>query len=319
MTEHDDIERMAAHWVARRDGGALSAEDEAAFSTWLNARTAHRVSYLRLNATWERTQRLAALEHRNDVAASPAAKSRPGASARWLAFAASLLLACAAGWYGWRYSQSLYSTEIGALQSVALADGSRVTLNTQSAMRVDVTGRRREVELREGEAFFEVAHDAAHPFAVRSGDVAVEVVGTQFSVHRMPGAVHVVVSEGHVRVRSFDGAGRAAHPTDLLAGDVAVLSNTGIERRHLSADEIDAALSWRHGQLVFRDTPLMQAVAEFNRYSTRQVIIVDPQLAGRRIGGTFRTGNIDVFLRLLQQAFDVQVTAQDGAILLSER
>lgn len=321
MTDHADIERTASEWLARHDSGVLSLADEAAFADWLNASVAHRVSYLRLNATWARTQRLAALEHRGTFATHPfaAAASRLKHAARGAMVVACLALACTAGWYGWQYSQSFYRTEIGAMQSVPLADGSRVTLNTNSRMRAAISKGRREIDLHQGEAFFEVAHDSAHPFLVHTGAVDVEVVGTQFAIHRSGEAVRVLVSEGHVRVHALAAAGLRSHAMDMVAGDIAVLSAGSIEHRHATPEELDAALSWRKGQIVFHDTSLMAAVAEFNRYRSKPLVIVDPQLAAMRIGGTFRTANADGFLQLLQQGFEVEVSTRDDAVLLTRR
>jgi transmembrane sensor len=320
MTDYDDIERIAADWLARRDSGTLSLAEEAAFADWLNASVAHRVSYLRLNATWIRTQRLAALEHRAAFAypfAATAARLRQ--AIRGVMAVTCLVLACAAGWYGWQYSHSIYRTEIGAMQSLPLADGSRVTLNTNSKVRVALSKHRREIDLHQGEAYFEVAQDGARPFLVHTGEVDVEVVGTQFAIHRSDDSVRVVVNEGHVRVHAFVAAGRQRHAMQMVAGDIAVLSARGIERRHATPEELYAALSWRKGQIVFRDTPLADAVAEFNRYRSKPLVIVDPQLAAMRIGGTFRTSNADGFLQLLQRGFDVDIDTQEEAVLLTRR
>lgn len=321
MTDHDDIERIAADWLARRDSGTLSLGEEAAFAEWVNASVAHRVSYLRLSATWTRTQRLAALEHRDDLAMYP---SRAIAACfkyavRGASAVTGLVLAGLLAWYGWQYSHSIYRTEIGAMQSLLLADGSRVTLNTNSRMRAAISNGRREVDLRQGEAYFEVAHDSARPFLVHIGEVDVEVVGTQFAVHRSDESVRVLVNEGHVRVHALAPAGPQSSAIEMVAGDIAVLSASGIEHRHATAEELDAALSWRNGQLVFRDTPLVAAVAEFNRYRSKPLVIVDPQLADMRIGGTFRIANADSFLQLLQQGFDVDISTQDEAVLLRRR
>lgn len=313
---------MAAQWLARRDGGALSHAEEAAFVQWLDASVAHRVSYLRLDATWTRTQRLAALEHREHrehrVLHPARANVRLKCLARGLAALACLIACAAAGWNAWGYSRSLYRTEIGALRSLPLDDGSRVTLNTDSSLRVKLSKRRREIDLRQGEAFFEVARDNARPFVVHTGAVDVEVVGTQFSVQRTRDAVRVLVNDGHVRVRAAGGrpGSQAMH---MVAGDIAVLAADGTRLRHATPEELAAALSWRQGQIVFRDTPLAEAVAEFNRYRAKPLVITDPQLAAMRIGGTFRTANADGFLQLLQQAFDVRVSMQEEAVLLTRR
>lgn len=322
MSDHDDIEHIASQWIARRDRGNLSEPEESELKAWLAASLAHRVSFLRLNAGWARSQRMRALEHRDDLAAATTQGMLRLSHTRRLqgiAAAACLVLACAIGWLGWINAADTYRTAIGALQSVALADGSRITLNTHSAVHVHVSKRRREVELEEGEAFFEVAHDTSRPFLVRSGPVEVQVVGTQFAVYRTSEGVKVIVSEGQVRVHGFGLAAQDSHPTDLTAADIAFITASGIELHHASTEELEAALSWRDGMLIFRDTPLMDAVAEFNRYNATPIVVVDPELAEMRIGGSFRNSNAEGFLRLLQQGFDISTDRQETAVLLSQR
>lgn len=331
MSDHDDIEATAAAWIARHDRGELSEQETAAFDAWLSASTAHRVCYLRLNAGWERTQRMRALAHRDDLMQVPSqgedkdqapvpmpvpAQGKPLRENRWrvAALAASLVLSAAIGWQGWQYWQSIYRTDVGAMQSVPLPDGSQIAMNTASEIRIDVSQRYRSVELRGGEVFFDVAKDVARPFVVRAGTADIEVVGTQFAVHRDGDQLAILVSEGHVRVRPARGMGRT---TDLVLGQHAVISSAGIQIRHLSESELQDALAWRRGMLVFRDTPLSNAVAEFNRYREIPIVIADSQLAQMRIGGTFRTTNASGFLRLLEQGFQIRAVSSDNAIVLT--
>ncbi|MEJ1963522.1 MAG: FecR domain-containing protein [Gammaproteobacteria bacterium] len=153
---------------------------------------------------------------------------RAGATRGVRALAAAILLCAVLGaaWYVWP-SGSSYRTPVGGLASVPMEDGSRITLNTDSQIRVDLTVKERRVELQQGEAFFEVAHDASRPFIVRAGNKRVIAVGTRFSVRREANDVRVVVTEGKVRVET-EGDPSSTSPEPLVAGTVAQASSAGV-------------------------------------------------------------------------------------------
>jgi transmembrane sensor len=199
-----------------------------------------------------------------------------------------------------------------------MTDGSMITLNTYSQVRVEVSEAERRVNLDRGEAFFEVAHDVRRPFIVHAGDKLVTAVGTNFSVSRdSHDAVRVVVSEGKVRVDEV----RSLHPhsAQVSAGSVALAGSGSIAVEERSMPQVAELLSWRAGFIVFHETTLAEAVAEFNRYNTTQVELQDPALAQLRISGNFRATNIDSFTQLLEGGYLVSVERQDGRIVLSRR
>lgn len=246
---------------------------------------------------------------------SLAAKSRRTFVTRWQAIAACALLGVMgiAGYF-WPTGPS-YRTPVGGVARVPIADGSNVTLNTDSRIRVVLTDTERHVEIERGEAFFEVAKDATRPFVVVAGNKRVIAVGTKFSVRRDGEDVHVVVTEGRVRVE--DDRAASAPPTQLGAGNVATASVAGVMVQEKPLPEAEEYLSWRSGYLVFRDRALAEAVNEFNRYNTRQLVIDDPALANLRVGGNFRATNVDGFARLLEQGYPVRIERrEDGGVLL---
>ncbi|MFC4313953.1 FecR family protein [Steroidobacter flavus] len=243
------------------------------------------------------------------------AKARRSRAPRWQAIAACALLGVLgiAG-YLWPTGPS-YHTPVGGVARVPISDGSNVTLNTDSRIRVVLTDTERHVDIERGEAFFEVAKDAARPFVVSAGNKRVIAVGTKFSVRRDGEDVYVVVTEGRVRVE--DDRAASAPPTQLAAGNVATASTAGVLVQEKPLPEAEEYLSWRSGYLVFRDRALVEAVNEFNRYNTRQLVIDDPSLATLRIGGNFRATNVDGFARLLEQGYPVRIERRDdGAVLL---
>lgn len=169
-----------------------------------------------------------------------------------------------------------------------MLDGSNITLNTNSQLRVALTASERHVDLHQGEAFFEVAKDRQRPFVVEVGSKRVVAVGTKFSVRRDGDDVEVVVTEGKVRVEErvapkHDGVeASASTPVFLTPGAIARATEAGVWVQRKSVREAEAHLSWRVGVLMFRDQNLAEAVAELNRYNVRQIVIADPPAARHR-------------------------------------
>ena len=348
MESSRQIEDRAAEWLARQDSEEWTRADQTELDEWLTA-TAHRVAYIRLKQAWNETHRLKALgagtkpgvvppvgEWRvSPFLGAPAAPEVSTASStrkswRPLAIAASVMLVTGAAVVAW-YSTptaSTFRTPIGGVASVPMSDGSKVTLNTNSQVRLAISETERRVELAQGEAFFEVAHDPARPFVVRAGDKDVVAVGTQFSVRRDGDDLQIVVTEGKVRVHA---AGAGAAPWGrvggvgtggggalyLKAGTVARASAAGTLVQEKSVGAAEDILSWRSGYVIFQETPLTEAVEEFNRYNTRKLIIQDPALARVKLTGSFRSTNLAGFVRLLEQGFAISARSTDAQIVLT--
>jgi len=150
---------------------------------------------------------------------------------------------------------------------------------------------------------------------VEADDRRVVVVGTRFSVRHADGELRVAVTEGRVRLEET--AEPDAPPTLLIAGMVAFARGDGVRLRQQSASEVEDMLSWRKGLLVFRSTPLVEAVAEFNRYNAHKLVIDDPSIAAIPVGGSFRWANTDAFVRVLEQGFGLHAERLDGETRLS--
>ena len=204
----DEIEMIAADWLAREDRG-LAIEERNRMELWLEQSSRHKVAYLRLKASWRRADRLAALK-------APGSLLRPS-KPRWIvpaAIAASLLVLAAGGaaWL-WRppaASIQSYATAVGQRQALRLVDGTQIELDTNTHLRADLTGKSRTVTLDSGEAYFDVVHDASRPFTVYAGNRRITDIGTKFSVFRNGDDVRVVVKEGRVQDRADRPAGEPA-------------------------------------------------------------------------------------------------------------
>jgi transmembrane sensor len=346
------IEAAAADWFAKREAGRWRAEDQAHLEAWLDASTANRIAYIRLQTAWERSGRLKALgagvpsgtippRDSWGFAASPkgstpvispetldaehhlqrAPKVRAVLSARLArATAISLMFVLAIG-TAWQFLANhahSYTTQIGAISTVPLSDGSKITLNTDSQIRVALNASERRIELDQGEAYFEVAKDAARPFIVAIADKRVIAVGTKFSIRREQDDIRVLVTEGRVRIER-NGSSSRTPETQLAAGSQARTAQAAVLVDQPPPMEVEQLLSWRTGYIVFRDTSLADAVADFNRYTTRKIVIEDPAIANIRIGGNFRSDNADAFLSLIQNGFPIHVEQHTDRIVLTKR
>lgn len=342
--DSESIEAIAAEWFARRRGDQWTSVDQAALDQWLGAATAHRIAFIRLEAAWRsasrlqvlgagmpagviperdswgysllRRKRVAPKDAAQDEVSPPWWRSRKHLSA--IAACAVLALGITLSLRPDRAPAEEHQTQVGGMDLVALEDGSRVTLSTDSRMRVMLSATERRIVLDKGEAFFDVAKDPSRPFVVVAGDRRVVAVGTQFSVRRDDNDVRVVVTEGRVRLANEEG-GVKTQPLQLDAGAVARVTSGGVMVREQAVKEAEQLLSWRSGFLMFRDTALAEAVAEFNRYNPRKIVIADSAIADIRIGGSFRVDNIDAFLWLLENGFPVRATDQEGQVSLSAR
>lgn len=323
-----EIECEAADWIAASEGTAWNEERQAQLEAWLAASTANRVAYLRLLSAWRRADRLQVLRNQTPSMAGRATASvaprRAFGSAlvRWPTFGAGWALGAGAvaslvlvAFLGVRLVESppardsLHATARGQQAAVMLADGSRVTLNTETRLRVELGDHGRHVRLEGGEAYFEVAPDAKHPFVVEAGRQRITVLGTKFTVRRDADRLRVLVVEGRVQVTAASGA------TALLkAADIVEATPDSLQLQHESPQVVKDLMGWLHGRLKLDGMTLEQAAAEFNRYNQRQLRISDAHVGAIRIGGTFDATNVEEFARLLRKGFGLTVVERPDVI-----
>lgn len=226
--------------------------------------------------------------------------SRPKKSLHFaLAAAVSLMLVSVFAWYGVSLgSAQTYATAVGEFHRVTLADGTQMSLNTNTRVRVRLTDSERRIELLNGEAQFEVAHDTARPFLVSAGNTVVRAVGTAFTVRkRSETSVDVLVSEGKVAINPPSQA-------FVSAGQLARVRNSRITTT--TVDDITRRLAWTEGMLIFSDETLSEAVGEFNRYNHRQLVVADAAIASNKIGGAFKATNPDRFAEAVKKMFAIE-------------
>lgn len=257
-------------------------------------------------------------------------RARRVGAVRWLpikraavALAAALLVAAVMGGGSYWYLQqpATYETQIGERRAIALADGSRISLDSNTEVKVRYTKSARILELLRGRARFDVAHDITRPFSVNAGSETVVAVGTSFDVERLGPKVLVTLIQGHVIIKS-DAVPEKINPMPrhaivLSPGEqmVAAVDSKPV----ISPTDIQTAKAWETGQLVFHNETLAEAVEQVNRYSPRPVSL-DPAIASVRVTGVFNAGDVNSFVTAVTSYLPIVAsTTADNQILLQPR
>jgi transmembrane sensor len=313
---NDAIREEAASWFARRRDGVHTSSEEAAFESWHGRSEAHVRAYAETERAWEQWKQLQGSARMREMAAAAMAATASGRrqanGGRWWPLLAAACLAAVAVFGGIRWlplmmrtQPVVYSTALGEQRTEQLPDGTRIVLNTQTTLQVRYSPRQREVFLQQGEAMFDVVHDAMHPFRVIAGDGSVTDLGTQFQVRNEDGLAAVTLLQGRVEVVAQDGH------KQLVPGEQARYGAgiTGIDVRRV---ETGAITSWMRGRLDFSSLPLGQAVTEANRYSAVKLRLGDPRLASLPVGGSFRAGDNTAIAAALSAVFPVRVARSDA-------
>lgn len=314
--DKQSAQEQARHWLVRQHSGEFTPAEHDDFERWLGSDSAHREAYTRAAGLWRVLD-----DFKSDsLPAHEAARAyHPRTLLMWyqprqLVAGISLGLAAivglvAAGRLWLDPAAELYRTQKGEQRDITLADGSRIELNTDSAVRVEYTRRGRIVRLESGEAMFTVSHGDERPFDVIAGAGRIRDIGTRFNVYKHPDtAVSVAVAEGSVSVTT-DRSG----PLDLVRGDRISYTPQGIlnEREHIDAL---AAGAWLDGKLVFTRTPLIQVMGELARYHDIEFTFASPDLGQLKLSGTFGVRDLPLFLYTLAATLPVE-THVDGRLI----
>ena len=322
----------ASLWVARIDRG-LSKAEVAQLQDWLAEDDKNWDCLFELADLWDRMDRLALL---SELFEAPIAKhNRRGRLGVGWAVAASVmalalglaLLAPGSQLADWQeqsfqeagLDNNVYETGLGVHSSVSLPDGTRMTLNTNTRVTVSYTEQERLMVLDRGELHVEVAHEPNRPLRVRAGAKQVEAVGTAFNVHLVDNhRFELIVTEGKVKVADYvpersqspkSASDQQTPPAQVLKQGQRMLVDSVREvpsPEAMGEADIQAKLSWRDGNLVFRGETLEEALSELSRYTPVTFEISDQELADLRIAGLFKTGDVEGLLTALKENFDIE-------------
>jgi transmembrane sensor len=341
---------QAGQWLARLDRG-LSNEEQESFKEWLRD-PPRREILLRLARDWDSMSVVAELAELFPL------REAEGSDWRFLGRAAVVLVAAAVAALAiyWRPSfgpalsadvaaqpaqrnpaakadfNAVYSTRVGERRTIELPDHSRIQLNTNTELQVQLSNNARRLTMSRGEAMFEVAKDPGRVFTVRASGYEFKAVGTAFDVRSdSPSEVQLTVTEGRVRVHQGVPIAASAPASHGVASevfedatDVEVEANRGVsiaERSEridaLTPEQVAVATAWQRGVLIFKETPLAQVVNELARYSTKRFVMADPELGRIPVSGYFQVGDTDTLIAALQQNVGISISPKGGYLVLS--
>lgn len=311
-----EINDQASNWLQRRDFWEWSDSDQNELDAWLGESWANRVAYHRLEAAWCRTDRLAALRK-----PFPTSRTRSRNEEVGLFIMRSAAACAVAGLIGLGVFYKAvphgkaYSTSVGGRETVMLADGSQIELNTDTSIRVLDEAGKRQVWLDKGEAFFAITHNPSRPFFVWTSGHQVTDLGTKFDIRQDTSRLEVAVMEGQVSVSEM--AATSSQPLVLSKGDVMVAVAGSVSVIKKPEQRISKELSWRHGMLVFDDVPLSQAIAVLNRYSAHRLVVADDATARIRVSATFPTTGAKDFAELATSVLKLRLRKQGDETVIS--
>jgi transmembrane sensor len=339
--------RSAFVWLMRLQGDRVAEADVIEWENWCAAEPENLPAFDEACRFYAELQALKSPDRESFLALAhiqsgpptrpPAWRFVARAATGWRRFAVAGIAAGALLLVGLLCSWQLGSTAMeardyrvprGVQRALVLADRSQVTLASASEVLSNFTVGSRNLELRTGEAYFEVKHDLTRPFVVRAGPLTVKAVGTQFDIRRTTGRTVVVVTEGAVDVMTDEpresGSPRDAFATTdeaitsvrVHAGQqaVKVSSQRGI---NVSNANFRAAAAWRAGRLEYIMEPLGSVIEDVNRYTSRRIVIGDNRLRDFVFTGTVFRDHVDEWAGTLAGAFPIRAQSDaDGSIRL---
>jgi transmembrane sensor len=327
-----DLRAEAAEWFVLLDGGHASEDDRVRHRAWLAARSEHRDAYASVRQTFSVAQ-MAQTRVARAMSSAPASARRierfvhamrAFGRPQWALLAAGVtVLAVLLGI--WQFGPDLlatrYTTGVGEHRDLTLADGSMVHLNAATSLSVRFTDEARDIDLRQGEALFEVAHDPSHPFRVRAAARTIQAVGTAFDIDRQGTAVEVAVSEGTVVVSApgITAPNPAIHASDASATvskgyAVTYKASQALAEQHAITPELVG--SWQHGVLYYEDVPLMQLAGDLDRQFGTVTRIDDPKLAALSITISLKLHDREATLGTLAKLLPIRIRSTSANSLV---
>jgi transmembrane sensor len=293
----------AATWLAQHQLGTI---DEAAFEQWRDRHPAHAIAFARALAAWEGAYPYSADETGTSV---------PMASRRALLRAAGGMCAVAvlgmAGFASRAYAWNSATTKLGESRKIRLSDGSIAALNTDSCLAWRFSARERTLWIERGEVAIDLC---GGPHAMLHGDRGVaRITPGRFNARLRGSTLDLLVLRGAATVDTRTSVGA----TTVGSYHSLMISEGGPVVRQTSAPQVDAAIAWQQGEILFQDATLGTAVEDYNRYLSRKIVIVDPELATIPVGGRFTSTDPRPFLRAVSTGLGIHVSMSETAYLLT--
>ena len=318
-TEQADLLKdEAIDWLIRLSADNCPAADLQAFELWLQQSAAHQAAYQQVTGRMNWLERVAKSDTQTRTAALQYRPTRQAPlkqhKAKLATVASLLVVLCVAtfsseGWYG---NSSHYQVARGSHETINLADGSRLEMNTDSEIKVRINHWQRSVEVMKGEVYFSVIHNAEKPFIVQAGAGRSIDIGTEFDVYRQAEQVIIAVQEGSVRVE-------ANQSRDLITSEAVAYNQKGDFINLPAKLNIDSVTAWRRGKLIFDNRRLDEVLSEIGRYHKVQLRLAETQLADNKVSGTFFIDRLEANLATIANSLNLTVRhISDGEIVLAK-
>lgn len=303
----------------RRQGGA-SPTVEQAFVAWISADRRHGIAYQQAERNWRDSAQLASsavASNRKLVPAPFLMRHSTHMAAATVGIVAALGIGTAGllrygspvGWIA-AAKATTYETPRGEIRTIALADGSQLTLDTGTRIEVTLSSGERRVSLERGRARFRVMRDGNRPLVVAVPGGTLAAGSTAFDVSVIGRTPTIAVLEGHVDWTRTEG-GKAGQARTLVAGQAAALDDTAAPRPAVAGEA-----RWVSGMLVLDNTPLGQAVEAINRYNHVQLRLADTRLSRLTATGAFQVHNPEAFAHAVAVTFHLGIDRSDPGLLL---
>jgi len=312
LNREDELFDEANRWFFRLQAEDVSAAEKQGFAQWLAQDPSHAKTWADVHALMHslhapaRASCNASLNDKRRFGAVVQQSARGSRTAsRWITASLALAFGFAAYIQGpvlldrWGAD---YVTTAGQRETIVLADGTRVELNTDTAIQANLTAAERRVTVLRGEAFFDIARDS-RPFAVSTRDGEARDIGTSFRVEKGDAVSTVTVETGIVDVKAKPILPAAVRVT---AGQTVDYGKDGVSIPRMA--DLDKELAWRRGQVVFRQEKLSSVVAKLNRYQAGRIVIVNPWIADELVSGAFNVDRPDAPIGALEDVLGVKAT-----------
>jgi transmembrane sensor len=331
-TDDDDIREKAARFVIRMGEAphALSSAERAeldTFSDWLrdprNGNEFHACTTITAMMADLPKADLERWTAESEMRTPEREPSRRFNFRQW-AIAASVLVVVALGAYlassRHLFGGRSYVTQTGEMRTVTFNEGSVAYLNTRTELRWVGNAQDRLVQLTQGEALFDVVHDATHPFRVLLDNSEIRVLGTRFNVYRKPnGDTTVTVLEGAVEVRGYgNGNEKAEWVRTINANQQIEYRSIGLMREPHDT-QAQNSVRWRSGFYRFENQPVETVLDELTRYTDQHIVIRDARIAELHINGALSTRDVRDSLRRLQDLAPISVKENNNTFTLDYR
>ncbi|HEY0682592.1 MAG TPA: DUF4880 domain-containing protein [Steroidobacter sp.] len=307
-SRRETLLEQAALWRAQLDSGTADLTE---FERWRDADPAHAIAFARIASTWSSVEDVAwpgaelstAIDRGTIMPRVTLSRRRALA---W--FTGTVTLGAAGLITHQSLAREAVETSTGERRSLNLQQSVRLDMNTATAMSWRASSNEVKLWLDHGEIAVRVAATAAL-LLIEASNIEARLSAGVYNARFVDNILDLTVVKGAAQLR-----GKRVMEVTTGHRLLAAAGTTTVQP--VSAQSLDAIEAWQRGEIVFHDTQLSVAVAEYNRYLQRKLMILDPEVGQLRIGGRFNSADASTFLRAIEVTLRVTSVQSNGAVVL---